>query len=166
MDLPKFVEQNKKIQKNVLDFLENDENTEECFQNLIQQISDQKIRDDQHQLSLFLHLLASISNNHHHDTDFFKKIEQIIQVFKSDIKTFFSSSEILSIFKANKRILLFFIKNDLIKIDKFIFRKFMSSKYKLYKYPEYFFTEIQNFLDEEQKKFLIQMLMKNLMKNE
>ena len=28
----------------------------------------------------------------------------------------------------------------------------MSSKYKLYKYPEYFFTEIQNFLDEEQKK--------------
>lgn len=86
MDLNKYVEQNKKIEKNVLDFLETDENVEEYFQNLTQQITDLKIHDDRHNLSLFLRLLTSISNNHHHDTDFFSKIERIIHLFKAEIK--------------------------------------------------------------------------------
>ena len=46
MDIQEYLSDKKKIQKSLLDFIENEYNTEENYQNFIQIITDQKILDD------------------------------------------------------------------------------------------------------------------------
>ena len=63
MDIEKYLDKMRSIQSNFLEFIENDENVEEEFQNLILILKDKKIRDNKHDLNLFLHHVASVGAN-------------------------------------------------------------------------------------------------------
>ena len=137
-----FLDKNKKIQDELLDFIRNDENDTESFQNLQTLFDDINIRNDKHDLTTLLHLLTKISNNHHRGPSFFDKIEKIIIIFKDDIKSFFSNSEIFNIFRSNKKILLFLIEEKILIFDEYIAKKITTEKYVKKCYPQYFLPEI------------------------
>ena len=148
------------IQNSVLQFIENVEKVEENFQNLIQLLDDHKIRDDKHFLKSFLYLVSKISNNHYREKDFFSKIEQILTELKNDIKKCLTNHEIFKIFKGNKRIILFLIEQDLIKIDEQIADKIINNKN-----TQYFYPEIKNFLSEEEQQKISSELPENFEEN-
>ena len=105
-----YLEANKKIQKNLLDFIDNDENDEENFENLKHIFHDLNIQNDEYELTQLLLLISTICENHNRSPHFFIKMERILQLFKADIKKYYSNSEIFKIFSNNKRILLFLIE--------------------------------------------------------
>lgn len=76
----KQVDTLKDIQNNIL--LEDDPNSDENLQNLESIFSDLKIKDNQYELLLLLHLILNISNNHFRFPNFFSKIENILLIFK------------------------------------------------------------------------------------
>lgn len=86
-------------------------------------------------------MLKIIIENHHRSQNFFTKIEQILQFLKIDISQTFSNKELFDMFLQNKRILLYFIENEIIKIDKSI--------YDILRNPSninYFFPEIESYI--------------------
>lgn len=151
MSLQEVVENMRKIQKNLLDYIENEDKIEENFQNLQKVFYDQKIQDDKYSFNSVLHLISNIAENHHRNSSFFEKIEKIIQFFKESIKTHFSSTQIFNVFKKNKRILLFLLKEEIIVIDKYIFKIITSEKYLKLNYPQYFQPEIKKYIENNGK---------------
>ena len=137
MNSQQYLDEMKKIQQNLLDFLDNERDEEEIFQNLKTILDDLKICDNQNQLKSLLYLLSKISNNHHRGPNFFNKIEKILLLFKNDIKKFYSNWDIFFIFKENKRMILFLINEQIINIDKQIARKFATPEYEQQKYSYY-----------------------------
>ena len=119
--IEKYLDEMKGIETDLLAFLEEgEENKELNFQNLKDNFDKIKIHEDQHTLMSFLHLLTKIADNHHHSPNFFDKIDQILQIFQEDIKKYYKNIEIFNIFKSNKRILLFLIKQKIMIVDKYI----------------------------------------------
>ena len=110
MNIEQYLDKIKKIQENFLEFLENVENVEENLNNLRIEIENIKIRDNKHDLSLFLHFISSICDNYCRDITFISKIKRTLQLFKDYFKKFYSNTEILNIFNKNKQILIFLIK--------------------------------------------------------
>ena len=149
MDCPKYLDKMKKIQENLLEFIDNEDNVEEKFQNLINLLKDQKFRDNENDLKSFLYLVLRIANNHHRKEGFFNKIERILTFFKDEIRKFYLNFEIFNIFKSNKRILLFLIEEKFIDLDKSILSIMTTGKYLKANYPAYFSPEIHPFIDSE-----------------
>ena len=151
MFLQKDIEEKKNIQKELLDFLnDDDENAEQKYSKIIKFLDDQKIRDDKYELKSFLHLISRISNNHYRNSCFIKKITQILSYFKNEIQKNFSNQEIFDIFELNKIIHLFLIKEKIIEINELIVNK-MTKYFHQYSYIQYFYPEIKNFLTEKIK---------------
>lgn len=119
----------KEFQRNILDFIANEGDLEDNFSDLKLKLDEYKIPYNQNDLKLILRFLLIISNNHNRSPNFFFKIEKIILYFQKEIKEYFSSKEIFNIFKENKRILLFCIKNELIVIDLNIATSFFQRKF-------------------------------------
>ena len=139
-----------KIQENLLNYLENETNTEENFQILKSIFEDSKIYDDKHEFQLLLHLIVKIANNHYRGPDFHSKIEKILQIFKDCLKKNYSNTEIFNIFKSNKRILLFLIEEQIIIFDEYIVKKIVkNNKYIDANYPQFFQPEIKPFVNEK-----------------
>ena len=136
-----IIEKFKNIQKEFLDFLENEEDPDVNFQNLNQLLKDIKIRDCQHEFRLFLHMFVSICNNYHRGPNFFSKINQILQILKDDIKKY-ENTRIFSLFKSNKRLLLFLIEEKIMTVDEYFVKQIIQEKYLKKKYPQYFWPEI------------------------
>ena len=139
----------KKLQTNLLNFLENDDDLEEKFQNLAKLFVDQQFHDEKYKLKLLLHLFVTVHNNHFRKPFLLDKIEQILQLFKNDIKIFFSNSEIFHIFRSSKRILLFLLEEKIMFMDEYIVKRIAAPKYIKAKYPQYFQPEIQPFISEK-----------------
>ena len=128
MNYNQYLDKMKKIQNLIIIFLDNDEDTEENFQNLVNVI-DPTISTDIHEQRIIFHLLVKISNDHHRISNFFQKIERILLIFTNAFKKF-TISEIFEIFKGNKRILLFLIEEGIVNIDKYVFQTLTNNKYK------------------------------------
>ena len=144
MNAPKYLTLMKDIQNDLLQFLEDDENNEENFQNLYNICTNQKINENLHMLKSILHLITKITNGHHRNSLFYNKIDQVLAIFKDDIKKYFTNSEIFNIFRNNKRILLFLIEEKIMNINACIAKKIsLSSKYIKGDYMEYFSPELQ-----------------------
>ena len=130
------------VQQNLLEFLDNDTNNETTFQS-------SRICNDQNKLKALLHLILKIANNHHRKQFFFSKIEQVIMFYKEYIKKYFSNWEIFSIFKRNKRILLFLIDEQILFMDERITEHFLTDvKLSNTNYPDYFAPEIKPFISD------------------
>ena len=155
------------IQEHILNFLEEEANSDINFLILEDKLNNLIISDNHYYLLSLLHLISKIANNHHRFPLFFSKIERILLIFKEDIKKYFSNSEIFNAFKSNKRILLFLIEQQIIIFDEYIVKKITNTnKYKEAKYPQYFQPEIQPFINEKWfPKYLDEKINKELPEN-
>ena len=146
----KYLDIMKDAEDKILEFLEEETDFEEKFIILENNLNDTKIRSDPYELLSLLHLVLKIGNNHFRTTNFFDKIERILQYFKEDIKKYYPNSELFNIFKSNKRILLFLIEQKILIFNDYIVKKItMTEKYINSSYPQYFQPEIQPFIDED-----------------
>ena len=141
-----YLDEMKKIQENILYFIENEEEDDGNFQNFIQIINDFKICDNQHKLKSVLYLITNISQNHHRGPNFSQKIKQILNFLKDKIKIFFSNWDIFNIFINDRMILLYLIEEQIIIIDEPIVIKYMNK----FSYPPNYTT----FFQPEFKPFL------------
>lgn len=74
-------------------FLENSDNFEIHFQNLIEHINSKQIETNGENFKQFLELLTNIANNHHREGNLFQKIFFIIENLTNKIKQIFSNLE-------------------------------------------------------------------------
>lgn len=132
------------IRDNVLKYLDDESNSDYQIDDLKSYLEDKNIQQNRHELNDFLCFLLQISNMYRRSKNFYSKIDEILSYFKSSIKKFFSNFEIFNIFKKNKRILLFLLKNDILTIDNRILDIMMTEKYKKLDYPSYFYPEIKS----------------------
>lgn len=153
MDVQDYLDKMKKIQNNILYFLNDENNIEENFQNIINSCDAHNIHDDEYSLKSILHLIMNITNNHYHMHDFFNKIERILIFFKNDIKSKFQNWEIFNIFKSNKRIILFLLEEKIMVIDEYLInaitKESKTNKYLKSNYLQYFSPEIHAFIKEK-----------------
>ena len=112
MEVKQYLDARKELQNHLIEFLDNQDDDQNNYINLITDLQNQNITENKNEFILFLKLLIIISNDHHRCSNFFVKIDQILSFLKQKIKQTFSNIEIFDLFKHNLRILLFFIKND------------------------------------------------------
>lgn len=149
MEIKEELDKMRTIQSNLLQFIDEEDNCEENFENLIKLIEKPEILKDRYNLNELLHIILNIANYHHRGVDFFSKIENILQKIQAAIKTNFNNWELFKIFKSNKRILLFLFKKKIIKIDELILKKMEKEKYETSDYLHYFSPEIKEFFEEK-----------------
>ncbi|KAK8895706.1 hypothetical protein M9Y10_013590 [Tritrichomonas musculus] len=151
MSYQDYINKMKDIQEDILNFVDDKDNQNDYFNKLINAIKIHNIQQNHDDLMILLHLIASISNNHHRGPFFFEKIERILNFLKEDIKKNFPNFKIFNIFKDNKRILLFLIKEDILKVDSSIKTKMknMNSSY-----FEFFSPEVGLNFHDDQPNFL------------
>lgn len=137
----------KQLQEELLDFLQDEDNLDEHL--FLENLNQENIQENAKKFKEYLHLISDISNNHRRTPHFIVKIEKILNFYKEYIKQSFSNFNIFNIFKNNKRILLFLIEEQFIKIDKYIALTMTSSKYENAHYYEYFLPELISFSKSE-----------------
>lgn len=106
MKIQDLIKQSKELVDYLLNFIDDADNNEDNYRNLIYFFDHIKIGQDRVKLLNLIYLLSIISNYHHRQHDFFDKITKIVNFIRNDIKKLFADSEILELFKSNKRILL------------------------------------------------------------
>ena len=141
--LHSFIEKMKEIQKNLLNFLEDDEMSEKKDQKFIEFLNQHQIDDDK--FKSFLLLILNISNNHNRNQFFFTKIFLILRIYKSKIKQLYSNNDILDLFKSNKQILLFLIQEQIIIFNESIACNLPRGERWICEYEDYFCPEVNKF---------------------
>ena len=152
MEIQQYLSQKKDIQKGLLSFIECEHEIEEKYINLINIIKDQKIQQDPQELQMFLSLLVNITN-HKRTSNFYERLEKILLMFQNEIKQSFSNFQIFHIFRKNKRLLLFLLKEKIITVENKI-ADIMLTKKKFIKghYSMYFYPELKTFLEPKIQK--------------
>lgn len=110
-----------------------------------------QIRESCDELKSFLHLLSNIFENHQQKSNYMQIFEKSLLYFKADIQKYYLNSEIFTIFKHNKRLLLFLLQSKILSIDNFVL-----SQLKTDEYSTFFFPEIKYFLTKKELKKIIQ----------
>lgn len=105
------------IHEITLNYIDNDDDDEKNRQILIKSLNDYNITQKKHDFELFLCMISNISKYHFRGPNFFTKIEKILRIFKEDIKLSFSQFNIFQIFKDNKKIILFLVKEKILETD-------------------------------------------------
>ena len=92
MDFNEYLDGMSKIQNSLLEYVENDQETD---QNLIQLINEYKISNNKKELKQFIHIFMQILNNHHRQHDFYDKVfekarkERLLLLYHISVKLFF-----------------------------------------------------------------------------
>ena len=151
-ELQKYIDSKKEFYSSVLNYLESSDCSDDEFKSLIKIIDVQQFDKSDKEYEHFLLMIEHISNNHHRDEIFLKKIFQILQYYKNQIKKTLSNLQIFNIFRANKMLLLFLIENEIIEVDENIFRE-INNTYENNgnRYCDFFYPEIKKFLDQSQR---------------
>ena len=136
MNIENYIRQMKEIQNAILECVDDESFNEENNKKLNNLLEEQSIKDKPNELKSILYILSKIANNHNRATNFFSKIERILKIFKEEMKEYFTNPEIFNIFKGNKRILLYLIKENIIIINKSVINKLRQKNYIYYFYPE------------------------------
>ena len=109
MEYKAYIEKMRQIQKNMILFLDDEEQESIFFQiNFYEGLNDDE--EKKYRLKEILHLILHIANNHHRSSNFYKKIDTILNHFKEDMIKNFSSYELFNIFSTNKRVILHLFK--------------------------------------------------------
>lgn len=146
--IQEYLEKIKSMQCKILDYLDSNNNNEENFQNLVELFDKHKIRENKHELKILLILLSKISSHHYRYLDFFNKIEKILLLFKDEIKQTQSKAEIFNIYKNSKRMLLFFLEQELLEITDPILETMSTKKSRESFFLHYFYPETKNFISK------------------
>ena len=147
MQFIKYFREMTKIQYQILEFI----NDEDCIdiQNFFKLVVNKKIYTTKQNLISVLYLISNISDNCCHTPIIIHKIEQFLLFLKKDILNFFSNEEIFTIFKRNKKILLFLFNNKFIFPDEYSSYVIKKTKYFKLNYPHFFYNEFRSFFDEK-----------------
>lgn len=155
MDTASFIELMKTVEESLQNYINPENEDEESdFSKFSKMIDGNKIREDKNKLIPFLHLLISISKHQHRCKHFFDKIEKILLFLMEDIKKFLTQIEIFDMFKSSKRILLFLVNQKVIIFNQKMVDEIIVKKFRFYRYMEYFYPEIEQFLKDGDK-FLV-----------
>lgn len=146
MEIQNILNELASIQGSFISYIDDEENIEENFQNFISLIDETGVCRDKNKFKTLFHLILIISNKHHRFNNFFIKIEKIFQYYKDKIHEIFSNNEIFNLVKTNKRILLFFIEEKMLIVNKSISSKILDSKLVKLNYQYYFLPEIKPFI--------------------
>ena len=114
MDIREYIDQLEEIYNQFLKFIDENDNDDQNFKDLINIIQTQKIQENRAEFKLLLILIANVSNNHFRSPNFFDKIKKITTYLIDDMKRHLTNEEIFNIFKGNKQLILYFIKNKII----------------------------------------------------
>ncbi|KAK8865391.1 hypothetical protein M9Y10_010936 [Tritrichomonas musculus] len=154
MEIGDYLEKKRTIQRKLIDYLDNSENAEENFQDLLDSFQNPKFHEDRKEIEEFLHLISIISEYHHRTPNFFEKIERVLSFFQSIIQKYLTNQEIFVIFKSSKRILLFLIESHIITVDSSIASQIMKNNFLVSdgSYKQYFYNEIKSFISEDEIK--------------
>ena len=158
MPIEEHLNKMKEYQQIILEFLDNEEDSDNNFKNLKNIFNQPNIFDNPYEIKLLLHLIQRISSNHHHATKFYNKICQIFSLLSDKLKKNFSNYEIFRIFKKNKRILLYLIEEKIISIDSYISSNIISEDLRCstsHDYIKFFYPELKPFLTDEIEDFEI-----------
>lgn len=144
MEYKAYIEKMRQIQKNMILFLDDEEQESIFFQiNFYEGLNDDE--EKKYRLKEILHLILHIANNHHRSSNFYKKIDTILNHFKEDMIKNFSSYELFNIFSTNKRVILHLIKEKIIQFDSRFLKIFLKSeKDYFYFLPEISKSPIEN----------------------
>lgn len=120
MEIQAHIKEMKEIYNKLHKYICNEDNSESQLKDLINLLQDSLKKDNSNKLREIVHIINDISDNHYRTPNFFDKIEQILLQLKDDIKQSMSNSNIFNIVKENKRLLLWFIEQKIIIVDKSI----------------------------------------------
>ena len=155
-EVNEYIDKFRSIQEAILNYIDKENDVEEMWTNFTSLINEYQIKKDCHEVETMLHLVNKICKNHCHSNNFYNKIEQIILIFANEIKKYFLNKKIFNFFKTNKKIILFLKEQELITFDKYILQYIMQYRCKKYNYPNYFFNEIKDFIDEKEKEEILE----------
>ena len=153
-----YINNKKKLYTTILEFVEKSgENSEaeskEYFQLLSDIMKAQHIERDLEEMKQFILIIKSISENHHHDRYFIKRINEILQYYKEQIKQTLSNIEIYHLFENDKMILLFLFENNIVTITDQIYKEMIGKiESNCNRYWYFFYPEIEKFIGEEKMK--------------
>lgn len=116
MNMQAFLKEMTTIHESLLQFIDNDDQTQE--NNLFSLLDKMQNQKDSNTFKKILSLIAGIADNYHRTSIFFGKIYEILKFLQKSIKQSLSNYEIFQIFKSNKKIILFLIKEKIITIYK------------------------------------------------
>lgn len=153
MEIIKYIIQKKSLRLSFLSYMNDDCNLEEKFHNLINDIENLNISKNQEEFKSFLVFISKISKNYYHTNDFFSKIEKILIFYQNEIKKYVSEEYLFTLFKGNKRIILFLIEQKFLNIDDDSFFKLISKIDDCQFYLNYFFTEVSKFISKDSEKY-------------
>ena len=126
MEIQEYLKKKKKVQEEILNFIDNEDDNGGYFQSLERLFNDLKIFENKSDLTELFHMILVIANDHHRSFNFYTKIDKILLLFKKEIMHFFSTSEIINIFQSNKRIICFFLQETIISSDELNSNEIMS----------------------------------------
>lgn len=121
MEIELLIQKKKELYSSLMEFIDATENND--INLLITFFDEQDILQDKDELISTFHLLSKIADNHHFSPDFIDKFRQIILYLIQAKSSNISDFEIYKIFRNNKRILLLFLEQGIIKPDKKIIQK-------------------------------------------
>ena len=151
-EFEKYINEKKELYDNLILFLDNVEENEKDFENLIQKIN-QQYDDGKESFQDFFLLLKNIANNHYLNENIWQKLFKVINNHKDQIKQTLSNSEVFNIFESNKIILLFLFENKILTVDDEIYNELISKIEKNgNRYCHFFYPEIKEFVGDEKSK--------------
>lgn len=142
-EIKEFLNKMTHIQNHILELVDENGIDESRYNKFYQLIENTKIAQRKNEFKSFLHLLAKISEHHQRTSFIFPKIERILLHYKEEILRYFSNNEIFSIFKSNKRCILFLFQEKMIFPNRYILAKFQKKENK--NYLAYCYQEIKDF---------------------
>ena len=116
-DVQKYIENRKIIYLNIINYLESPDDNDEQLMELFKVFDKQKLDYNKLDLVEILNLLSKISENHARTNNLIEKVEKILINYKDKIKLNLSNNKICHIFRYNRRILLFLLKNEIINMN-------------------------------------------------
>ena len=145
MSIQDYLNQKKEYYKHLLDFIDG---LNVSFQNLKNLL--ENYIENPSEFQSFLHLLLTISQNHHRNPDFYLRIKQILLLVKDKIKHSFTNAEIFDFFKNDKQILLFLLEEKILvqdeNINKYLLAKWLRNNTHL---RHFFITELQSTVNQK-----------------
>ena len=135
-----------KIQNTLLGIINKDKGKEMDSQEIIIFLNELKICKNRQEFKSLLHLLSILYENHHQQQENMVFIEKIIINYKDYILKNFQNCELYTIFRNDKKLLLYLIQSQILKIDKNIIRQLSKND------DYYFYNEVKDSLKSDIQK--------------
>lgn len=144
ISIANYFDKMKNIQRNILGILDKKQIKEEDWNKLFRLLDETKVTQDSNEFKSFLHMISIISTNYMNTEFIFPRIEKILLKYKEEMLNYLSNNELFTVFKRNKRCLLFLFQEKILSPNRYIVK--CMKKYEGHNYIKYFYQEIQEYI--------------------